>query len=258
MASQSTPARPLDVLLTLRLALLLWWRDFAPITLLGMQFMLFPALIARGLAGPGVTISPAAATIVQTILGVLAMLYVASVTFGIMSALVGRPLAWRRFILLGLGAAQPGLVVALVLGVGMMTLAIVALLGRTLSAAIPLAAIGLGLWGLAVLMPAVPIAVAERLGPLDALARARAVTRGNRWRLVGMVAIVAVLLVSVAGIVTSVIFGVAATPAQMSARAAAFTLADPGLWIAEIVDMLVLGIVATIPPTAYIQMVRKR
>ena len=43
------------------------------------------------------------------------------------------------------------------------------------------------LWALATLLPAVPAAVAERLGPVAALQRAAALTRGNRVRLLGLV-----------------------------------------------------------------------
>lgn len=258
----SLSAPSLDVIATLRLALAAYWRDFAPITFLGFGLLTAPSLLLRAmLGGEAIAADPTLRTIVQMAMGVLTMLFFCAVSFGVMSALAGRPLGVRRFMRIGLAAAQPGLVVALILGSGVMTVAIVLLFGRGLGAGgavLSFAAIVALLWALSVLLPAVPAAIAERRGPLEALLRAAQLTRGNRGRLLGLCIIVCLALVPALGFVNVVLFGPQATSAQVRVATAAFSLASPGLWIAQLTDLLMLSVLASIPAAAYMQLIRGR
>ena len=258
----ASPPPSFDVIATLRLALVAYWRDFAPITFLGFGLVTLPSLLARTvLGGEAIAADPTLGTIVQTGLGILTMLFFCAVSFGVMSALAGRPLGVKRFMRIGLAAAQPGLVVALILGAGVMSVAIVLLLGRGLGAGgafLSLAAIVALLWALSVLLPAVPAAIAERRGPLEALRRAAQLTRGNRGRLLGLCLIVGLALVPALGFVNVVVFGPQASAEQVRELTARMSLSSPGLWIDKLTDLLLLGVLASIPAATYMQLIRGR
>lgn len=259
MASQSTPAPTLDVLLTLRLTLALWWREFVPITLLGFAFITLPALFARLVvpADPG----PGIATIVFTAQAVLGMVFVASISFSGIAALIGRRFDPRRFMLLGLGASQPGLVTALTLGAGLVTVGIVIVLSRSLGQAgslLAFAALAIALWSAATLLPAIPAAVVEELTPVRALERAAGLTHGNRWRLAALVLFVGTALMVIVGGLTVLLFGENADPKTMRRIADAMTLTNPGLWIALLSDVLIFGVLACLPPAVYTSLALKK
>ena len=253
----TTPA-PIDILGVLRLAGVAWWREFPPIIGLGAALITVPALLAQ-LAGNS---STEAATLVTTARGVCAMLFLSAVGYGVLHAFARRPLAPRRFIAAGLAAAQPGLVVALILGAGAVTLRIVFVIAAALQ---PMAggfvdgiATALGVWALVTLLPAVPAAVAERLGPIAALERAAGLTRGNRVRLLVLCLMLALAIVPVAGLIGIVIFGQNAQPADVQRISAAMTAADPGLWIALLVELLLAGLLACVPASVYAVLVTLR
>ncbi len=257
MAETQPAAPPLDIVAVLRLALFAWWREFAPILALGALLVTLPALLAR-LIGPGAGES---ATLVVTAQGVCGMLFLSAVAFGVLHLFARKPLGPWRFIAAGLGAAQPGLVVALILGAGAMSVRIVFLIASALG---PMAggfidglATAAALWALATLLPAVPAAVAERLGPIAALQRAAALTRGNRVRLLGLCFVLMLALIPIGGTIGIVVFGQNATPADVERMAAAMTAADPGLWIALLTDVLIAGVLACVPAAVYAVLVTR-
>lgn len=255
-----TPPR-LDVVQTLRLAMRVWWGEFAPITLLGLLLLTLPSILIQLLLGPGTRGSDAgsAGTIAQTLLGVATMLYFCTVAFGVLAVLGGRRLDPRTFIDAGFRAARPGLEASLILAVGGLVGVSVLLAGQILGAfgaLVVLAATGALLWAVAALMPAVPAAIAERRRPLDALKRALSLTQGNRGRLLVLLLLVGLALLPPLGLVNLVMFGPNATPQSVEAVLAALELGDPKLWIAQLVDLLISGMLACVPPVVYVQLVR--
>ena len=256
--TQDSPAPPIDILAVLRLALFGWWREFAPIIGLGALLVTLPALAGR-LIGP---IGGEIGTLVATAQGVCAMLFLSAVGYGVLHVFARRPLAPRRFMAAGLAAAQPGLVVALILGAGLVTVRIIFLIAGALS---PIAqgfvdgvATAVTLWAVATLLPAVPAAVAERLGPMAALERAAALTRGNRVRLLGLCCVVALAIVPIAGLVTIIVFGQNASPADAQKLLTTMTAADPALWIMLLSDLLLAGVLACVPASVYAVLVTLR
>lgn len=255
--AKTEPAPPLDILAVLRLALVAWWREFAPILGLGALLLTLPELVRRAL-GPTLT---QGATLVTTLQGVCAMLFLSAVVYGVLHMFARRPLSPRAFIASGLAAAQPGLVVALVLGAGGVSVLIVFQIANALD---PMAAgfvdgmaTACALWALAMLLPAVPAAVAERLGPIAALQRAAALTRGNRVRLLALVALVAMTIVPILSVVGLLVFSRAATPADVTRIDAALTATDPGLWIGLLIDLLLAGVLACVPAAVYAVLVAR-
>ncbi len=251
------PAPPLDILAVLRLALFAWWREFAPIVGLGALLLTLPELIVQA-AGPGIGDS---ATLLLTAQGVCAMLFLSAVVYGVLHMFARKPLTPRAFMAAGLTAAQPGLVVALILGAGAVSVRIVFLVAARLD---PMAAgfvdgmaTAGAMWALATLLPAVPAAVAERLGPVAALERAAALTRGNRIRLLGLIVVIGTTVVPIAFLLTSLLFGRAQNAAEAQKMAATMTTADPGLWIELLSDLLIAGVLACVPAAVYAVLVSR-
>ncbi len=249
MSADAPP--PLDILAVLRLSVIAWWREFAPIVGLGVLLVTLPTLIAQ-LIGPG---TPGASTLIATARGVCAMLFLSATGYGVLHAFARRPLAPARFIAAGLSAAQPGLVVALILGAGLMTVRIVFLIAGMLA---PMAegfidgmATAAALWALATLLPAVPAAVAERLGPVAALERAAALTRGNRVRLLLLCLVLFLAMIPIAGVIRIVLFGQNATAADAERIAVGMTATDPGLWVRLLSDLLLASLLACVPASVY-------
>lgn len=259
MASQSAPAPALDVMATLQLAFRLWWREFAPITMLGFVLLTVPALVQQALA-PSMG-AAGAATVLATLRGVLGTMFAATVGFGTLASIAGRRLDPRAFITTGLAASQPGVVVGLTLGAGLVTVMIVLLIARslgTVGALVTWVAVATALWGAATLLPAVAAAVAERLSPVAALERAARLTHGNRWRLMGMVMLIGLALLVTNGGVTLLRFGQALDPAKLMAAMMATPLDDPGLWVALLVQLLIAGVLACVPPAVYASLAMRR
>lgn len=174
----------LDILLALYRTALAVRADLAAILLGGAALVCIPSLAARALA-PEAGYAPDVATLVTTLRAVLAMLYLALVSWGVVARLTGRALPPRTFVHEGLSRAQPGLKVALLVGALVvlgLTLRLFAVHGTTQGFFLQTLLLALGLWALGALMPAVPAAVVERLGPVAALKRAAALTQGNRDR----------------------------------------------------------------------------
>jgi hypothetical protein len=150
----------------------------------GALLVSLPGYVARLLAPEG-GYAADVATLVTTLRAVLAMLYLALVSWGVVARLTGRALPPHAFVGEGLRRAQPGLKVALLVGAAIvfgLTLRLFAVHGTTQGFLLQTLLLAVGLWALGALMPAVPAAVVERLGPVAALRRAAVLTAGNRDR----------------------------------------------------------------------------
>lgn len=226
-----------------------WWRDFVPITLLGLGLLTLPGLAANALLGAAPATDPVWGTATATVLGILAMLFIAAVAFGVVSGELGRPLPPGRFALMGLAGAGAGLPVALLMGSGAIA-ALIALrlapLAGPLGALAGALALALALAGLAAWLPAIPAAVAERAGTLPALRRAARLTRGQRGRLALLCLGAALALWALASATHG--FG----------RLDALAWTSPQRWLGELVGVLALGLAACLPPAAYVELGARR
>lgn len=244
--------RPLDVGVALRLALQIFWRDFAPIVLLGLAFVTLPAVGMR-LAAASIAAAPdpTVGTVAETFRWLFVMVFVCAVTSGILSG-ARTP---RGFIRAGLDNIQPGLVVALVIGVVLVTSRIAFFL---LSALVPGAPFSSLLFVVACIVAfalwvvAIPAALTERTLPLKALSRSAELTRGNRWRLVGMALILFLAVLPPVMLVRWVIFGSAATPMQVAEIVRHMTLVSPGLWISLLTNLLIFSALSVVPAALYL------
>ncbi len=242
-----------DILAAFRQILLTFWADFAPIMVAGFALLTVPAL-AGHLVGDAD--SEIVGTTGQTLVLVLTMLFVAIVSSGTTAALHGHRLPTLAFLGSGLRAAQPGLLVALVMGV----VAMAGIILITIASSHPLAWLVRGsvtatlIWLLATWAPAIPAAIAELLSPFDALRRAATLTRGHRGRLVALLLAVLLALIPAAMLINTVIFGPNATPDSAQAALDAMPLAHPGLWIYALFELLGTGLIACAPPVIYWQL----
>ncbi len=198
----------LDILQALHRTAAALRADFAGVALGGLVLVSLPGLALDWLAPPGGW-SPDMDTLATTLRVVLAMLYMALVSWGVLARLAGRPLSAPAFVREGVRRAQPGLKVALLAGAVVVIGLIIHLFARhgtTGGFMLEVALLSVALWGLCALMPVVPVALVERLGPVAALRRAAALTAGNRDRtlVIGLIAGLAlapsgVLVASLAG-----------------------------------------------------------
>lgn len=220
--------RRLDVVLALRRALVALAADFPGVLFAGLLLVTGPGLLTRDVGGDW-------AALLATLRAVLAMLFVALVSWGAVARLTGHALPPTSYVKQGLARATPGVQVALLAGAAIVAGLTVQLFGRhgTLAGwALDSLLLTAGLWGLVTLMPAVPAAVVERLGPMAAFRRAAALTDGNRDR------ILAVALVT----------GLALAP---GAALAAGIAGEAGPWLTGVVELLAWSLAAMVPAAVY-------
>lgn len=222
----------LDVALAIRNTALAFARDFAGVVIAGFVLVTLPSLLVRVFTPTGDW-----DTLAFTVRGVLGTLYVALVSWGVVARLRGRALPPAAFIHEGLRRAQPGVKVALLVGAGVvagLTLQLFAQSGTAQGWLLDCLLLVAALWAACVLMPLVPAAVVERLGPVAAFQRAAALTTGNRGRILALAIVVALTLAPSAALVTSV-----ATPDAV------------GLWLRALFELLAWSLIATVPAVVY-------
>ncbi len=230
-----TPATPrLDVVLALHRTIEAVRADFAVVLAGGLLLVSLPGLLARALA-PDAGYAPDIATLVTTLRGVLAMLYMALVSWGVVARLDGRGLPPEAFVREGLRRAQPGLKVALLAGAAVvlgLTIMLFAQHGTTAGFMLRTLLLTLALWALCTLMPAVPVAVVERLGPVAALRRSARLTEGNRDRTM----------------VLGLIAGLALAPSWVLLMGLDGAAAP---WFEAVFELCASGLAATLPAVVY-------
>lgn len=251
-------AVPLDLVATLRLAVEIFWRQFAPIVILGLVFLTIPAVAMRsfGLAS-STTVDPALGTIAETLRWLLVMIFLCAVTGGVLS----RTSDPRAFMRVGLSRIQPGLVVALIIGIAVMSLRIVLLLvSRLLSLGqmssllfVALCIAAFALWALAI-----PVALSEQRWPVAALRRSAELTRGNRWRLSALFLLIILVLMPAVMLIRFVIFSRAETPLQVAEIVRGMTITSPALWIVQLSTLLIYGLLSVVPVALYLTMAGRR
>ncbi|WP_310498599.1 hypothetical protein [Sandarakinorhabdus sp.] len=235
---RAEPQVRLDVVQALRRALRLLAGDWAAVILAGLVLVTLPGMAARAMA-PSADFD----IVLTTLRGVLAMLFVALVSFGAGARASGRSLPppdyWRQ----GLARALPGLKVALLMGCAVVTGLIVQLFARhgTLAGLVLDAALlAAGLWGLCAALPAVPAAVMENLPPAAAFRRAAALTDGNRNRVLALALVVGLALAPLLALA----LGMAGT--GMAGTVAA--------WVIAAIELLAWSLAALVPAAVYAEL----
>ncbi len=250
-----------DIISALRLALRLFWRDFAPIIILGMIFLTLPAVASKlYIAGPGET-THALGTVVSTVRGLLIMIFICAVSGGILAQRSGQVLSASDFVKIGLAVMQPGLVTALSIGVAIMVLRIVFMLigGVIVPPGLSSWLFVIGCIGLfSVWAAAIPAALDQRLPPLGALRQSATLTAGNRLKLSGLFISVILATLPALLLIRSVVFGGATTPLEIADILNSMTLASPGLWIGQLTNLLIMGVFSTIPVALYLVLTAPR
>jgi hypothetical protein len=228
----SRPAAParLDVAQVLKRAALALWADGPAILFAGVLLVLLPAALGHGVArGSGLD------TVLLTLRGVGAMLFVAMVSAGTVARWRGRPLSPPTFLSAGFAASQPGVQTGLVLAAAVVVGLIIQLFAQHGTVAgwlLDVLLLSLGLGGASLLLPVVPAAVVERLSPRAAFVRAAALTEGNRNRLLGIVLLLALAL------------------APLWAMAAG-SAGPAGRWALALVELAGFSLVAVVPAAVY-------
>ncbi|MFZ4689663.1 MAG: hypothetical protein ACOYLS_10545 [Polymorphobacter sp.] len=229
MSRADVPA-PLDVALVLKRTVRAFVDDFAGVVLGGFALVMLPGVATRAIAGDGEI-----GTLLTIVRAVCAMLYVALVSWGVVSRLRGRALPSPVFLREGLARAQPGLQVSLLAGAAVvigLTIHLFARPGTLAGWMLNSLLLTGGLLAVCVLMPLVPAAVVERLGPIAAFRRAAALTEGNRNRILA--------LALLAGL----------TLAPSAALVAGFA-GNAGPWLTALVELLAWSLAATLPAVVY-------
>ncbi len=221
---------PLDIVDALRRSGQAVARDFAAVTCAGFALIIIPGVITRSIDG-----GEQWATLATTLRAVLAMLFVALVSFGVVARLAGRRLLPHEFLAQGLLAARPGLQAALIAGIAVviaLTLQLFARHGTLAGWMLDGLLLSGGLWAVTVAMPLVPVAVIERLSPLAAMRRAAALTEGNRNRILAL----------------ALLMAAAITPGAVLAHSLD---GEAGLLLHALVEFFAWALVATVPAVVY-------
>ena len=242
-----------DLLAVLRQIALTFWAEFAPIMIAGFALLTLPAIVGHVFGNAQGEIMGTAG---QTLSLVLTMLFLAVVSCGATAALHDHKLSTAAFLSSGLRAAQPGLLVALVMGVVATTGVILVIIaaGHPLAWLVRGSVTGTLIWLLATWLPAIPAAITERLPPFEALRRAAALTRGHRGILLILLLVAVLALIPGAMLINTMIFGPNATPEGAQATLDAMPLLHPGLWIYALFELLGTGLIACVPPVVYWQL----
>lgn len=232
MPAERPDAEPrLDVILALRRVVEVVWRDMLAVIAAGIALLTLPTLATRHLPDGADW-----ATLATTLRGVCAMLYLALVSWGVVARLGGRALPPRRFLSEGLSRATPGVQVALLIAAAVvagLTLQLFARHGTIAGWLLNSMLLTAGLLALTTLLPAVPAAVVERLGPMAALRRAAALTAGNRDRILALTLVVGLTLAPSAALVATL-------PTEAS------------LWLRALLELITWSLAAAVPAVVYV------
>ena len=222
----------LDVALAIKRTAQAFWLDFPGIVLAGFALVTLPAVLTRIIATEADW-----DILLTTLRGVFAVLYVALVSWGVVARLSGQALPPRLFVREGLARAQPGVEVALLIAAGVvagLTLQLFARHGTVVGWMLDVLLLSAGLFAICLLMPLVPAAVVERLGPMAAIRRAAALTDGNRGRILALALVVALTLAPSAALVS----GIAGPDAA-------------GVWLQALFELLAYSLIAVVPAVVY-------
>ena len=232
-----------DVVLALRQISEVAVADSTPILGLGAVLVTLPALLGA-LIQPG----HSGGTVLAVLSGLGAALFAALVSYGTTARLLGKPLSAQDYFRRSIIASPPGFSVALLLGAAGVLAAIIHLVARAVSPfgpAVSFTLTALVIAGSVCLLPAIPLALAERCAPLVAVMRAARLTRGSRARITSLLGVVALVVGPAAVLIGAPSHPIGAAP-----------LGDARLWVWLLFELLAAGIVTTIPAVVYAQLRR--
>lgn len=228
----------LDIALALRRTIAALRLDLPSLLVAGLMLVALPGLLIDVFT-PDAGYSTDAAILLITLRAVLAMLFIAQSSWSVLARLAGLRLTPGAALRQGLARAQPGLKVALLAGAAIVAGLILNLFARhgTMPGFIlETLLLAVALWAVGALMPAIPAAIIEGLGPMAALRRAARLTAGNRDRT----------------LVLGLIAALAAAPALLLVRSTG------PLWLSALVDVYAAGLVACLAAVVYASLSQSR
>jgi len=228
----------LDIVLALQATVAALRQSLSALLAGGLMLVGLPGLLIDLLA-PQQGYGADTAILLITLRAVLSMLFIAQLSWAVLARLSGLQLPVRAMLGQGLARAQPGLKVALLAGAAIVTGLILKLFaqhGTTPGFLLETLLMAAGLWAMGALMPAIPAAVMEGLGPLAALRRAARLTAGNRDRT----------------LVLGLIAGLAIVPALLLVRSTG------PVWLSALVDVYATGLVTTLAAVVYAGLIQRQ
>ena len=242
-------ASRIDVADVLKTSVLTWWRDFAPITLLGLALLILPELTLQALGAPN-SEGRSTQTLVTTMRALTLLMFFSAVSAATLASASALPV--KTYMLVGLKRIQPPLVAALCVAAGLVGILIlqrVILLaaGPAISLiAVPLFATALVLWLLAM-----PVAAASGVAPLAAIRLSQRLALANKGPMFGIVTVALLGVLPPLMLLSTILYGINPAPARIAEISAAMTPATAGFWVAELASVLLFGLMAVLPPTLY-------
>lgn len=181
-----------------------------------------------------VTLDPAAAVVLTILAWLIAYFWLsAALVYGVVSDLRGNKASVGEILSGALSVLLPVSLISIVVGV-------IVLLGWIVFI-IP------GIFLYVIFWVAVPAAVVERTGVIDSMKRSLELTKGNRWK----VFFVLVLWIVISFIIQVIVAFAVGVPMMPADQMAAPQISTAGAWIADIVNMLLAGIGASILAVGY-------
>ena len=181
-----------------------------------------------------VTMDPVAAIILTILVWLIAYFWLsAALVYGVVSDLRGTKAGIGEILRGALSVLLPVSLISIVVGV-------LVVLGWMVFI-IP------GIFLYVIFWVAVPAAVVERTGVIDSMKRSLELTKGNRWK----VFFVLVLWIVISFIIQMVVAFAVGIPMMPADQMTAPQVSTAGMWIADIVNMLLAGIGASILAVGY-------
>ncbi|MHB9879591.1 hypothetical protein ACSMXM_08000 [Pacificimonas sp. ICDLI1SI03] len=227
----------------------IWWRDFAPIAMLGLGLVTVPEVIMHLIGAMGAT-APSTDTLVTTIRALTRLMYVGTVMAATLSSADALPP--RVYMIAGLQRLQKPLITGLTVLAALIGMLIVGQLAALFLAPMArLLAVPLSLACLTIWFVAMPVAAARQTAPLAALRYSTRLIRPVKWQVFVLVA--GLLLVSAAVLLgmALVIFGAGSSSDQVRTGIETMGPTTMGFWISQLVSVLLLGFLSVVPAVLY-------
>ncbi|MBV7257675.1 hypothetical protein KCG44_12855 [Pacificimonas sp. WHA3] len=239
----------LDVPAILQAAVMTWWRDFAPIAILGLGLVVGPEVIMQML---GATESGASSTstLATTIRALTRLMFVSAVMAATLAS--AARLDTRTYILAGLKRIQPPLVTGLLIA----AMAVVMLIfGQLLALFVVPAAAILALPAILALMTfwlvAMPVAAALGVAPIAALRQSWRLVLPSQFKVFCVLLTAILALVPVLLLLKVVVLSDSANLEEVRAALASLGPATTGFWVIQLTAICAFGLLAVVPATLY-------
>jgi hypothetical protein len=232
-------------------------KNFVPIAIVSMLLLAVPTLLLQQFViGPQTAKMQAAilagntsAVLLPTVLGLLPIIFqlllMSAITYCVVQSQAGREVSVGDMFSNGLSALAATLGITLIFFLVMIPSAFLLF--------IPVIVIGCIWW------VAVPVAVAEKSGVLGALARSRALTKGNRWTIFGLMLLYIVAAMAI-GVISLLMMAGAGGLNLASLTKMSQTLASEGITVSlilsQILGALLYAFIAVVVAVCYTELRR--